>query len=104
MTSPVTKLTPAEAQLHSLAPVMQRWAELCKAQAKHEPSNALSWYLQGRADAHYMDAIRIRQALSPTILREPPKQGISFIHAYEALLEMMNAIAEPPEDIPAEGL
>ena len=94
------KITVAEAHVHSLAPVIQRWAELCKKQADQEPTAALAWYLQGRADAHQMDAARLREALSPTITNLPPKQGISFIKAYEPLLEMMHAITEPPDDIP----
>lgn len=95
MTSQLHKLSPELAQVHTLAPVIQRWAELCKQQAEQEPSAALSWYLQGRADAHQMDAARLREALSPSTRLRPPTQGVAFVHAYEALLNLLRATTEP---------
>lgn len=95
MPDKIRKLSPEQTRVHTLAPVIQRWAELCKQQAKQEPGAALSWYLQGRADAHQMDAARLREALSPSTRQRPPIQGIVFVHAYEALLDLLRATAEP---------
>lgn len=100
MPDKITKLSPAQTQVHALAPVIQRWAELCQTHADLEPSAALTWYLQGRADAHAMDAARLRETISPTTLNDPPKQGLAFIKAYETLLEMMHAIAQPGTPLP----
>lgn len=91
-----------QSQVHTLAPVIQRWAELCKQQAQNEPSAALRWYLHGRADAHHMDAVRVREAISPTVSRAPPRTGIAFALAYEALLNMMNAITQSDPETPPE--
>jgi len=88
------KPAPQQGQIHTLAPVIQRWAELCKQQAEREPSAALRWYLEGRADAHQMDAIRIREALSPSLAQAPPKKGIAFALAYEAFLNMLTAVIQ----------
>lgn len=101
MTQIIRKLTAREAQLHSLAPVIQRWAELCKQQAKNEPVATLRWYLIGRSDAHAMDAHRVRETLSPTTTLNPPDEGVAFVNAYEALLNMMRAMSpEPPTQTP----
>jgi len=91
MADKLRKLSPELTQVHALAPVIQRWAELCKQQAEQEPSAALSWYLQGRADAHQMDAARLREALAPSTRQRPPTQGVAFVHAYEALLNVLRA-------------
>lgn len=101
MDEPTHKLHPNQSQVHALAPIVQRWAELCKQHAEHEPSAALRWYLHGRADAHHMDAVRIREALSPSVPHDPPRKGVAFTLAYEALLNMMTAITQlEPETLP----
>ena len=61
-----------------------------------------SWYLEGRADAHKMDAARLREAMAPTVFNGPPKHLTSFITAYETLLDMMHAISQPAPDTPTE--
>jgi len=92
----IRKLTPQETKLHSLAPIMQRWSELCKQQGKTDPTPTLRWYLIGRADAHAMDAHRVRESLLPTTTLNPPVEGVAFVNAYEALLNMMHAMIQPP--------
>lgn len=103
MPDKLKKLPPLPGHIQALAPIIQRWAELCKAFAELEPGAALSWYLQGRADAHLMDASRLREAISPTVLLHPPKEGVSFIDAYETLLKMMQAISQPNTNAPPES-
>lgn len=103
MTDKVRKLSPAESQAYALAPVMQRWAELCKQHARQEPSAALRWYLSGRADAHEMDAARLREALTPSILQSPPDEGAILTRAYEALLQIMRAITQPDPPAPPQN-
>lgn len=94
MSQNLRKLSPDQSRVQALAPVMQRWAELCKQQAEKEPSAALRWYLLGRADAHHMDAARIREALAPSTTQHPPAKAIAFALAYEALLQMMSAVTQ----------
>jgi len=99
MTLKTQQLGPDEARVYVLAPVIQRWAEMCKQRVQDEPGAALRWYLEGRADAHAMDAARIRECVAPSVAAGPPPGGVAFIRAYEALLEMMASMASTAPEV-----
>lgn len=76
----------------SLAPLFQRWSELCRRSIADETTAALRWYLMGRADAHQMDADRARELISPTVALNPSSDGSEFVSAYDAFLGMLRAM------------
>jgi len=83
--SPVTHLS-------ALGVVFQRWAELCEAAANQEVTPGFQWFMKGAAQAHKLDAARIRGVLKPGVLKNPPKE-IPMASAYEALINAFTAMA-----------
>lgn len=101
-----TRMRSGAAEVAGLAPMFQKWAELCRRQVGSELSAALQWYLAGRADAHLMDAARIREATSPSVRMAPPSGGgqAHFVKAYEAFLGILASVSDSmPAEEPGDG-
>jgi len=91
------KIGKLQADVVGLAPLFQKWAEMCRMQVGGELSAALQWYLAGRADAHAMDAQRVRELASPSVRAGPPRDGGDFVKAYEAFLSILQAVSSEAE-------
>lgn len=78
--------------LSALGVVFQRWAELCESAASQEVTPGFQWFMKGAAQAHKLDAARIRGVLKPGVLKNPPKD-IPMASAYEALINAFTAMA-----------
>ena len=88
----------AKSMVQSLGVLMQRWSELCRVQSNKEITAALKWYLRGRADAHMIDAARIRDVMDPSVRKMPPNEELGMVKAYEMMVNMVSTMSQMAED------
>jgi len=88
----VRKLSPQAADVAALAPLFQKWAEVCGRFARDEVAPAMRWYLTGMQHANEMAAVRIREILRPTVKDGPQMDFTGLSDAFEAVLKMMSAM------------
>jgi len=86
--------------LMQFASLFQEWGELCNRRIEREQSSALKWYMAGRRDAHLQDAMRVREFTTQTAKGQPPRSNVLFTTAYEALLNMLDAMTGTLEEQP----